>query len=68
MKWTIPLSHPTYPSIELQVPDDSLSLETLSRMLPVAKGLQDAFAAADLFERGLAPHPISFAHDLDGLR
>ena len=68
MKWSVPLSHPAYSSIELQVSDQSLSPETLDRMLPVAKGLQGTFAAADSFERGLAPHPTSFAHDLDGTR
>ena len=66
MKWTIPLPQNTYPSIELQVPDDSISPDLLKRMYLVADDLQNAYAAASRFERGLTPHPKSFAHDLDG--
>ena len=68
MTWIIPLSHPNYPQLELQVPDGELSAELLQQMHPVAEKLQEAFAAAERFERGFAPFPKSFTHDLDGLR
>ena len=63
MTWIIPLSHCNHPDLELQVPDEELSAELLHKVLPVALKLQEAFVAADRFQRGLAPFPKSFAHD-----
>ena len=68
MKWFIPLSHDTYQSVELQVPEGEDLYETMHKGLPVALKLQEAFEEARRFERGDAIHPKSFPHDLDGMR